>query len=255
MPVDRLADAVQVRLQLAREAALADARLAGHGDQPQPLLAGRGVEHLREHAQLGVTAHEGQLQLLARQATADAQTDTHGPPGLDRHGLALERGRSGRFVDDGPLGGQACRLRDEHAARLGVSLEAAGGVDEVAGDHALALGTERHGRLAGDDGGAGRELPVHPGDGGDEVQRRADGPLGVVLVSDGHTPHRHDGVADELLDAAAIAFDALARQLVVGGEQLTRLLGVARLRRAGEAHQVAEEDRHETALRLRAPVP
>ena len=44
-------------------------------------------------------------------------------------------------------------------------------------------------------------------DGRDEVERRANGPLGVVLVCDRRSPDGHDGVADELLDGAAVALD------------------------------------------------
>ena len=46
-------------------------------------------------------------------------------------------------------------------------------------------------------------------DGVDQVERRPDGPLGVVLVGDRRAPDGHHRVADELLDRAAIATDPL----------------------------------------------
>ena len=44
-------------------------------------------------------------------------------------------------------------------------------------------------------------------DGVDELERRTDRALGVVLVGDRRAPDRHDRVADELLDRAAVALD------------------------------------------------
>ena len=45
----------------------------------------------------------------------------------------------------------------------------------------------------------------------DELERDPDGPLGVVLLGDGGAPHRHDRVADELLDRAAVALERPTR--------------------------------------------
>ena len=75
--------------------------------------------------------------------------------------------------------------------------------------------------------GAGVELR----DGRDEVERGPDRALGVVLVRDRRPPDRHDRVADELLDRAAVALDQPLAGLEVAGEQLADLLGVAGLRR------------------------
>ena len=41
----------------------------------------------------------------------------------------------------------------------------------------------------------------------DQLERGADGALGVVLVRDRRAPDRHDRVADELLDGAAVPLD------------------------------------------------
>ena len=91
---------------------------------------------------------------------------------------AIGRGR-------GPLR----RLADEDGARRRDRLEPAGGVDEVAGDHALVRRAEGDGRLAGQDAGAGLDRRASRARHRvDQVERRPDGPLGVVLVGDG-APH------------------------------------------------------------------
>ena len=126
------------------------------------------------------------------------------------------------------------------------TLDAGGGVDEVAGDHALSLGAEGDRGFAGEDARTRLQLRVEPGDGRDEVERGSHGPLGVVLLRDGSAPHGHDRVADELLDRSPVALDQRSRLLEVAGEELPRLLRVAALRGRGETDEVREEDRDET---------
>ena len=87
------------------------------------------------------------------------------------------------------------------------------------------------------DAGAGAQvgradLVAERGHGRDEVERRPDGALGVVLGRGRRAPDGHDGVADELLDRAAVALDQASARVEVAREQLARLLGVAALRRA-----------------------
>ena len=66
----------------------------------------------------------------------------------------------------------------------------------------------------------------------DELERHPHGPLGVVLLRDGRPPHGHDGVADELLDRAAVALDRPAGGVEVAGQKLAHLLGSRRPERA-----------------------
>ena len=89
-------------------------------------------------------------------------------------------------------------------------LEPRGGIDQVARDHALVDGADRDRGLAGQDAGPGLDPGAERRHRGDEVQRRPDGALGVVLVGDGCAPDRHDRVADELLDRAAVPADDVA---------------------------------------------
>jgi hypothetical protein len=139
------------------------------------------------------------------------------------------------FVADRGLRRAPRRLAHEHGARLRSRLYAGGRVDEVACDHALALGAERHRRLSGDHAGAKAQVgnaDLHPESGSEteEVERRADGALGVVLLSGRCPPHGHHGIADELLDRAAVAGDDPSRLLEVAREKLANLLGVSLLR-------------------------
>ena len=136
---------------------------------------------------------------------------------------------------------------------LGDRLHARRGVDEIAGDHALALGAERHRRLAGEDAGPRAklrraDLVAERRHGGDEVERRAHGALGVVLGRGRRAPDGHHRVADELLDRAAVELDQPAARVEVAGEELAHLLGVAALGERREADEVGEEDGDEAAL-------
>ena len=80
-------------------------------------------------------------------------------------------------------------------------------------------------------------------DGRDELEAGPDGPLRVVFLSDRGAPDRHHGVADELLDGAAVAPDDRPGELEVARQDLAHLLGVALLREGREADEVAEQHR------------
>ena len=111
-------------------------------------------------------------------------------------------------------------------------LEPAGGVDEIARDHALVRGAERDGGLAGQHPGACLDPGPETRDARRPARAPRDGPLGIVLVRHRRAPDRHDRVADELLDGAAIAADHVGREVEVAGQELADVLGVAAPRRA-----------------------
>ena len=224
-------------------------------------LVRAGVEELLDQAQLAVAADErrprGPADFSAPRAPRD---DAQRPPERHEPVLPLQLVRARVLVDDRLLGRAPGRLADEHGARLGRRLDARRGVDEVAGDHALALGAERDRRLAGEHAGPGAQLRradlvAERGHGRDQVERRPHGALGVVLGRDRRAPDRHHRVADELLDRAAVELDQPPAGVEVAGEQLARVLGVALSESGGEADEVGEEDRDEPALgrRCRAP--
>ena len=89
---------------------------------------------------------------------------------------------------------------------------------------------------------------LHGAHGGHQVQGRANGAFGIVLVSDRHAPDGHDRVTDELLDRPAVAGDDLVARVEVAGQELARLLRVAVLCEGRGAHQVREQDRYQPPL-------
>ena len=115
----------------------------------------------------------------------------------------FENERLDRLDSDG-VADEAVRLgSDEHLACAGRLLEPRSDVDGVAGDERLAFTADDD--LAGVDPDARLE-PVL-GDGGAHLGGGANGAQRVVLVRDGDPEDGHDGVADELLDGAAVALE------------------------------------------------
>ena len=133
--------------------------------------------------------------------------DPDGPPRRHGRDLALEQLLAGLLVRDGDARGPLDRLADEDRAGRRDRLQARCRVHEVARDHALAGRAERHRGLAGEHAAPRLDPRAEGLHRVDEVEARADRPLGVVLVRDRGAPQGHDRVADELLDAAAIARD------------------------------------------------
>jgi hypothetical protein len=76
----------------------------------------------------------------------------------------------------------------------------------------------------------------------------AHGAQGVVLVHLRDAEDGHDGVADELLDGAAVPLDHGAHRLVVAGHDRSELLGVHALAHIGGAGHVGEDDRDDLPL-------
>ena len=248
VPEDGVDDAVDVFQELPREAALANAGLPGDRHEPNPAVAGRGVEQVLEEPQLGVAADERGLEAVLAAAATALRNDPYGPPGRYGSGLALEVLLVDRFErnrDAGrPLGG----LADQHGAGRRGGLQTGRGVDEVARHHPLTSRAERHGGLAGQDPSPCLEPRTQPMDGVDELERGSDRSLGIVLVGDGRAPQGHDSVADEFLDDPTVALDHLAREIEIARQQLADVLGVAALGHRGEADEVGEEDRDESSL-------
>ena len=81
-----------------------------------------------------------------------------------------------------------------------------------------------------------------------QLQPGPDGPFGVVLPGDRCSPDGHDGVADELLDGAAVALDHVGAEREVAGQDLADVLRVAFLGERREPDEVGEQDRDEATL-------
>ena len=200
--------------------------------EPGARLARGRVEQVLEQPELVVAADERRLE---RAPTGRARRDRrrHAGPATPARGLALalQRVLAERLERDRPRGGPLGRLADQHGAGRCDRLEPRGRVHEVAGDHALPVAAEGHGRLAGQDPGAeqaaGRRVRGSCATASTQVERGADRPLGVVLVGDRCAPDRHDRVADELLDGPAVALDDRPGEREVGVEELPDVLRVA----------------------------
>ena len=151
---------------------------------------------------------------------------------------------------DDVAGGAVRRLVDEDPVDRRRALEAGGGVDHVTGRHPFALarpGSEGDERLAGRDGDANLEPAVVRHRLADR-ERGANRAFGIVLVGDRRPEEGHDGVADELLDGAAVALELGAQLLVVRPQDRVDVLGVERLGPRREADEVGEEHRHDLSL-------
>src|SRR5207253_8017473 len=103
-----------------------------------------------------------------------------------------------------------------------------------------------------EDAGPGLDAGPEDADHLDEIERRPNCALGVILAGSRRAPDRHDRVADELLDDPAVATDDLRCQLEVAGEGVADVLRVALLGERGKPDEVGEEDADETPFGARA---
>ena len=151
VPPDQLDDAVEVLVELPGQARLADAADAGDRHEMGAAILRRRVEEVLDQLQLAVAADEGGLETRRLQLPAAPRDDPHRSVDLHGLGLSLQLVSAGRLVHDRLLRRAPRRLADEHRAGLRDRLDTRGGVDEIARDHALALGADRHRRLSGQD--------------------------------------------------------------------------------------------------------
>ena len=253
VPPDVLGETVDVLEELPAQARLADAGDADDGHEVRPSLRRGGVEELLDEPELSVPSHERRLQTRRLERSTPPRRDPQRLPGSDRLGLPLELVLSGGAVRDRRLGRPPRRLPHEHRARLGRRLNARRSVDEVTGDHALALGADRDGRLSREHARARANPRSEIGNCADQIERRAHCPLGVVLLRDRRPPDRHHRVADELLHGSAVALDQPPAGVEVAGQQFAHLLGVSGFGGAREADQVSEKHGHQPAFGDREP--
>ena len=255
-PADEIRPAVDFLAELPDESALSDAGLGDDGDELRRRLAEGTRERLAEQRELGVAADEeglGSEVGVHPEAAARRRRSPH----RYRILLAFRRDRLERLEADRALRRAHRGCVHDHRADRGCSLQARGGVDNVARDDSLAsLGSCSQ----GDDG----LTRGHCGPYGDvealapqllhrleDSQCRAHRTLGVVLVCDGRAEDGHDGVADELLDGSAEALDVGLHALVVRPQCRADVLRVGAVGTIGEADQVDEEDGHDLALLAR----
>ena len=201
----------------------------------------RALQRVHERSELPLSADERRAQAHRRRRRRSVRAPRR-PPRRDT-GSALPfawMGSASRYSIDIPR--RAIRgVSDEDAVDRRGRLHPRCGVDDVAGDHRLALGRPRaegDERLARVHGRAEVEVVDRVANG----ERRANGALRVVLVCGRSAEHGHDRVADELLDRAAVPLDLVAQPRVVRRKRRADVLGVEPLGAAGEADEVGEEN-------------
>ena len=241
-PVDLVADGAEVRPQ----------------ERPHPLRVG-AMRAEREVDQ--VDEQDGDVaDLLVDRHLLDDLGAARAAPALrrlpDRLGLdpAGQRDRGEARVAEARTGALVGRLADGDAAGRRGALELARDVDDVAGDHAdrsvaLAIDGDRVGVHADADGEVEpRLLLVDLLDELRDAQRHADGALRVVTVAVVGAEDGDDGVADELLHAAAAALDLVLHARVERALERAnhRRVGAVRARR--ETDEIGVEDGDEPLL-------
>ena len=142
------------------------------------------------------------------------------------------------------------RLPDQDPVHRGSRLHARGSVDDVAGNHPLALGgprIDRYERLARVDRDPDLERGLLDGPVADR-ERCAYGALRVVLVRGRRAEDGHDRVADELLHGAAVPLELGSQARLIRREHAADVLGVEPFRLGGEPDEIHEDDRDRLPL-------
>ncbi len=147
-------------------------------------------------------------------------------------------------------------LADEHSRCRRGRLKARGGVHRVSHDCQLATslganGSEDH--LAGvyaDAQGETAEVLAVVDRAALYLQPRPDCSSGIVLVRDRCPEDRHQGIADDLVDAASEVLNHFPHQLHAAVDHRADLLWVGTLRQLREARQIGEQHGRPTALEL-----
>ena len=232
--------------ELGEQSALADAGLADEKGTAETSVGGGLVEQGLELGKLVFPADE--LGAEAAQLGAGARQRRGRDPGAQRLLLALHRDRVAGVEGEGLLGGGVGGLADGDGHRWGHRLQARRHVDGVAGEEALAargVDVGAHERLAGVDPDADLDGSAADARQGvelvDDAQAGAHGALGVVLVHGRHAEDGDHGVADELLDRAAVGLDRRAGGGVEALQEGVDDLRVVAFGERREADEVADE--------------
>ena len=241
-PVNHEHAVIQARHELGHQPGLADAGLTQDGDEHRPPSRGREIQALAKDRLLAGPADKGdgaagraggerldgkrgelQLEALRPQPAPVAIRNrlrserAGGLPGQDLTGPG-RRLQAGRHVHDGP-GHQQLAGRP-HPGR---------GLPRLDADPHLEGSRQAFGAAEAPHALADRHT-------------RPDGSDRIVLMDMGQAEHRHDGVADELLRAAAQGLQLLGRGLEESAHHLARAFRIQRLRQPRRVDQVGEQD-------------
>ena len=210
MEQDVVDQPVDVLQELPRQPGLPDAGGPDHRHESGVAVPARRMEQVLDLTKLVIAADERGLEMVRAVPAATFGHDPDRPPRRHRAGLALEGLLAGLLEDHGHARGALGRFADQDRARGRDGLEPARGVDEVTRDHALVRGSERHGCFAGQHACPRLDPGSEGADRVDELEPGSDGSLGIVLVGRRRAPDGHHGIADELLDRAAVASDDIS---------------------------------------------
>jgi hypothetical protein len=182
-------------------------------------VADGGPVCLRQHLQLALPADERRVEpsrdgLLARQR--------HEPVRLDGLVLPLQVERLDRLDLDRGAHEPKRRLAEQDLPGPRRALQPRRHVDRVTRREPLAGGADHD--LAAVDA----DVPLDPErrQRGPHLQARPHRPQRVVLVHHRRAEHRHDGVADELLDDPAVALDDRPHLFRVLAQEMAKRLRV-----------------------------
>ncbi len=178
-------------------------------------------------------------------------------PGGHRQAEALELGRGQRHrlepPTDPPVGG---RVADDPVG-LGVSLQAGRQVEGLTERQVGIVGVAHDDAAAGDADAAADDHPVLEAQLAHRRHQLQPGTHrlgGLVLLGLRPAEVGHHAVAEQRPHESAVAQDRLARGTVVGHQHGAQILGIHPLSQLRRAHQIAEEDGQQAAVRLLAAV-
>ena len=191
-------------------------------------VVGGAVEGLLDEAQLAVTAHERRFQSLGLERPTCAGDDPQRAEEREQALFALKLVRAGVLVGDrllgGAPGGRPRRrtlpggavdwIREAVLTTSPATIPSPSAPIVTAASPVRTPARAR--RLSAPISSPRAETAA------DQVERGADGALGVVFGCNRGAPHGHHRVADELLDRAAVQLDQAAAGVEVAGEELTR---------------------------------
>ena len=156
--------------------------------------------------------------------------------------LPLQRQRLDRLGHDRLVHERERRLADQHLMRGGGLLESCCNVDRIARGESFLRPSHHLARVDADAAGDPQlgQRVAH-------LDRSTTRPQCIVLVRLRDAEHRHHGVANELLDGAAVSLDDRLHLLEVACEQRPQRLGIGLLSQLGRPAEVAEQDGHRLA--------
>ena len=218
--------------ELGDQAGLAETGLAEDRQELAASIADGAGERVLEQRQFRLTADERRGVEAARVVGPDR------PPCPQRLGATFDLERSGIVDLDRARRQPARGGAEEDLARLRRLLETRRKIDRLARrEGRIALVDDDLARLDADADGELQLLDFRH-----DLERRAHGTLGVVLVRDRHTEGRHHRVARELLDRASVRFDASRDDLEVAVDALADDFGIRARDEACRVDEIGEED-------------